>query len=238
MWGGPKAPPQQLLFFRTRSGVSNTSLPPYHHSQQLSTSPTQREPGVKERLGMMQKPEKQAFMTKQPKSTSPSHHSDRSSGGWVGIWPALALVSAIGITLAAFSDPFTPSLEFYNTGLWGKILLAATKEESIDPEDYLGRAKRILQNSPLIDGHNDFPFLLRQQLHGEIYGHDFEAETLGSQTDFHRMKEGMMGGQFWSVYVPCPEDLVPGVDLNDPNRRVPDMNEPNVGTVSPILSSI
>jgi hypothetical protein len=42
------------------------------------------------------------------------------------------------------------------------------------------------------------------------------------------MKDGMMGGQFWSVYVPCPEDLVPGVDLNDPNKRVPDINEPSV----------
>jgi membrane dipeptidase len=119
-------------------------------------------------------------------------------------------------------------LDLYNANLWGAILLSATKKESIDPNDYLRRAKRVLQRTPLIDGHNDFPFLLRQQLHGKIYDHNFENETLTSHTDFRRMKDGMMGGQFWSVYVPCPEDLVPGVDLNDPNKRVPDINEPSV----------
>lgn len=113
---------------------------------------------------------------------------------------------------------------------WKTFITPAIKKELIDSKDYLRRAKHILQSTPLIDGHNDFPFLVRQQLHGKIYDHDFEAETLGSQTDFHRMRDGMMGGQFWSVYVGCPEDLVPGVDLNDPNKRIPDLNEANVGT--------
>lgn len=102
----------------------------------------------------------------------------------------------------------------------------------VDPNDYMARARRLLKTTPLIDGHNDFPFNLRQQLHGKIYDHDFHTERIGSHSDFQKMKDGLMGGQFWSVYVPCPEDLVAGVDLHDPNKRVPDLNEPSVRQVS------
>jgi len=108
-------------------------------------------------------------------------------------------------------------------------------EVILDQQDYAGRARQILRSTPLIDGHNDFPYLLRHQLHNQIYGHDFEAERLGSQTDFQKMKQGLMGGQFWSVFVPCPEDLVQGVDHNDPKKRIPDLNEPNVRT-NPLLN--
>lgn len=103
-------------------------------------------------------------------------------------------------------------------------------ESRLDPQDYAGRARHILQSTPLIDGHNDFPYLLRHQLHNQIYDHDFENERLGSQTDFQKMKQGLMGGQFWSVFVPCPEDLVPGVDSYNPKKRIPELNEPNVRT--------
>jgi hypothetical protein len=67
-------------------------------------------------------------------------------------------------------------------------------------------------------------------MHNQIYDHDFHKERIGGHSDFQKMKDGMMGGQFWSVYVPCPEDLVPGVDLWDKNKRIPDLNEPNVCT--------
>ena len=62
-----------------------------------------------------------------------------------------------------------------------------------DPNDYHTRAKQILQSTPLIDGHNDFPCVLRQQLHGKIYGHDFETERLATHTDIQKLKDGMMG---------------------------------------------
>lgn len=107
-------------------------------------------------------------------------------------------------------------------------LHVVNKEAQLNRTDYADRARNILETTPLVDGHNDFPFLLRQQLHGQINSHDFEAGRLGSHTDFQKMREGMMGGQFWSVYVSCPEDLVPGVDLKDPNKRIPDLNEPSV----------
>jgi hypothetical protein len=96
--------------------------------------------------------------------------------------------------------------------------------------DYRQRAKQILRTTPLIDGHNDFPLVLRQQLRNTIYPHDFQSETLTSHTDLRKMKEGLLGGQFWSVYVQCPEDLIPGANLSVPSdqRLVPGLNEPNV----------
>jgi membrane dipeptidase len=73
-------------------------------------------------------------------------------------------------------------------------------------ESPLERAKRLLRTTPLIDGHNDFPFLLRQQLHNQIYDHDLR-DNLSCHTSLEKMRRGMMGGQFWSVYVPNPEEL-------------------------------
>lgn len=56
----------------------------------------------------------------------------------------------------------------------------------------------------LIDGHNDLPWQLRIELHNRIYDGrvDFEKKLLG-HTDIQRMRQGLVGGQFWSVYVDC-----------------------------------
>lgn len=149
--------------------------------------------------------------------------------------PLLAYVSGfvlLGIAVVSLA----PS----NVLAWkSSISSSETQQEPLlDQQDYAGRARQILRTTPLIDGHNDFPYLLRHQLHNQIYDHDFENERLGSQTDFEKMKQGMMGGQFWSVFVPCPEDLVPGVKTDDPNKRVPDLNEPNVRPQWYLLLSI
>lgn len=68
------------------------------------------------------------------------------------------------------------------------------------------RARRILERTPLIDGHNDLPWALRQ-----TYGSDpFRADlttNLDAATELHtdipRLRAGGVGGQFWSVYVPA-----------------------------------
>jgi hypothetical protein len=46
-------------------------------------------------------------------------------------------------------------------------------EEWIHPSDYVSRTERILTTTPLIDGHNDLPFLLRLQLQNQIYDDNF-----------------------------------------------------------------
>lgn len=39
----------------------------------------------------------------------------------------------------------------------------------ISQDDYAARTEMVLRTTPLIDGHNDLPFLLRLELHNQIY---------------------------------------------------------------------
>lgn len=85
---------------------------------------------------------------------------------------------------------------------------------TIDPRDYAARTKHVLSTTPLIDGHNDLPLLIREQLHNRLYDNRFTFEKgLLSHTDETKMRHGQLGGQFWSVYIPCNETDV----TDDPN---------------------
>ncbi|KAI1763139.1 membrane dipeptidase-domain-containing protein [Hypoxylon sp. FL1150] len=77
-------------------------------------------------------------------------------------------------------------------------------QSPVDPTDYAERTRRVLKTTPLIDGHNDLPWQLRIELHNRIYDGrvDLTKRLLG-HTDIQRMRTGMVGGQFWSVYVDC-----------------------------------
>ena len=67
------------------------------------------------------------------------------------------------------------------------------------------KALRVLASTPLIDGHNDLPWAIRQS---ETSPHDVEAAehdlrtTTSFHTDLARLREGRVGAQFWSVYIP------------------------------------
>src|SRR5450755_812974 len=67
----------------------------------------------------------------------------------------------------------------------------------------LARAIRILRTTPLIDGHNDLAWRIREDKHAprDVEAYDLRHTTPG-HTDLARMKEGMVGAQFWSVYIP------------------------------------
>jgi membrane dipeptidase len=59
-----------------------------------------------------------------------------------------------------------------------------------------------LSGLPIVDGHNDLPWAMRQ------VGYDFTATDIATaqpqlHTDLGRMRKGRLGAQFWSVYVPC-----------------------------------
>ncbi|KAF9879130.1 microsomal dipeptidase [Colletotrichum karsti] len=68
------------------------------------------------------------------------------------------------------------------------------------------RVKRVLLNTPLIDGHNDLPQQPRACFHGKIHNNpkfDFANGFERGMTDIPRLREGAVGGQFWSICVPC-----------------------------------
>jgi membrane dipeptidase len=81
--------------------------------------------------------------------------------------------------------------------------LAAQSTSTAADGRYLERAKRVLSQTPLIDGHNDLPWRIRQDsvARGNVDAYDLRRPMPG-HTDFDRLKKGMVGAQFWSVYTP------------------------------------
>ncbi len=74
-----------------------------------------------------------------------------------------------------------------------------------DPADpNLPRLKRILAKTPLIDGHNDWAEVLEGKAGDKRWTLDLrQLDTVAYDTDITRLRQGMLGGQFWSVYVPA-----------------------------------
>ena len=66
---------------------------------------------------------------------------------------------------------------------------------------YLEQARAILKQAPLVDGHNDLPMVIRDEFGGNVEGHDISVSA-SHDTDIPRLREGGVGAQFWSVYVP------------------------------------
>ncbi|CAJ2510539.1 Uu.00g095080.m01.CDS01 [Anthostomella pinea] len=97
------------------------------------------------------------------------------------------------------------------------------RDPVVDPLDYALRTENVLKSTPLIDGHNDLPYLLRLELRNKIYNKEKFTfrEHMASHTDLVRMKQGRVGGQFWSVFVECPDIE----DLDDPTHIVRDTLE-------------
>jgi membrane dipeptidase len=73
--------------------------------------------------------------------------------------------------------------------------------------DHRARAEALLAVTPLVDGHNDLPWALRRLAGPEpaaaVAGTDLTVGVPALQTDLPRLRAGRVGGQFWSVYVPC-----------------------------------
>ncbi|XP_039652062.1 dipeptidase 1 [Perca fluviatilis] len=67
---------------------------------------------------------------------------------------------------------------------------------------HMTRALQLMSETPLIDGHNDLPWQLRKQFNNELNKVDlYTLET--THTNIPKIKEGRLGAQFWSAYVPC-----------------------------------
>jgi membrane dipeptidase len=71
-------------------------------------------------------------------------------------------------------------------------------------DELLDRALELLEHSPLIDGHNDLAYALRERAGGiGVSGIDLREPVEGLDTDIPRLRAGRVGGQFWSVWVPA-----------------------------------
>ncbi|WP_374214761.1 dipeptidase [Streptomyces sp. SKN60] len=67
----------------------------------------------------------------------------------------------------------------------------------------LAEARELLAATPVVDGHNDLPWALREHCGYDLDKLDIAGDLSASlHTDLARLRAGGVGAQFWSVYVP------------------------------------
>jgi membrane dipeptidase len=78
-------------------------------------------------------------------------------------------------------------------------------------DDYQHRVEQVLQQTPLIDGHNDLPWEIRERFKSDPAALNLAADTqhlpfeegqAALMTDIPRLRAGHVGAQFWSVWIP------------------------------------
>lgn len=89
------------------------------------------------------------------------------------------------------------------------------------------RFDKLVQNFPIVDTHNDFPYNLRVQLHNEFSTTEkFNFDSLlTSHTDLVRMRKGKIGIQFFSCWIECKNEDMYYQDFDQPNNIVRDTLE-------------
>lgn len=80
------------------------------------------------------------------------------------------------------------------------LCVATVTAQQSDP--MIERARRLLREVPVFDGHNDYPWQIRELAKGDIAQFPLTAPQPKLHTDFARLAQGGVGAQFWSVYVP------------------------------------
>src|SRR5262249_12388943 len=89
----------------------------------------------------------------------------------------------------------------------------------------LAHARQLLSKVPLVDGHNDVPWEIRESKTAplDVDAYDLSKSAPGD-TDIPRLCSGKVGAQFWSVYIPgdLPDGHVAKVQLEqiDVARRM------------------
>ncbi len=85
-------------------------------------------------------------------------------------------------------------------------MAASTAQPADAQEDpHMEKALRVLETTPLVDGHNDLPWAIRGSDAGPQDVHAPEHDLRGRtpfHTDIDRLRQGRVGAQFWSVYIP------------------------------------
>jgi membrane dipeptidase len=82
-----------------------------------------------------------------------------------------------------------------------------TFQEPIDKapiDNALAVARSVLSRAPLFDGHNDLPWVIRvdRAARGDVLAYDLNRVHEGADTDIPRLREGMVGAQFWAAFQP------------------------------------
>ncbi|KAG7449584.1 uncharacterized protein BT62DRAFT_593859 [Guyanagaster necrorhizus] len=92
------------------------------------------------------------------------------------------------------------------------------------PKDPMLAALKILERAPVIDGHIDLPWLVRMEYANNISAVDLES-TMPGHVDIPRLRQGKVGGFFWSVFVDCADPEAEGPEFLSATWKVRDTIE-------------
>ncbi|RDB24780.1 hypothetical protein Hypma_007998 [Hypsizygus marmoreus] len=126
------------------------------------------------------------------------------------IWGALTLIFIVGLVLLLFFQHLLVD-SFYS---WLGVL----------PRDPVLAALVILDKAPVIDGHIDLPIITRFKYANNASAIDL-ASPMPGHVDIPRLREGKVGGFFWSVYVACADPDEEGEDFINATWSVRDTLE-------------
>jgi membrane dipeptidase len=82
-------------------------------------------------------------------------------------------------------------------------LAAAPQATAGETLPWSERVQRVMRGVPLVDGHNDLPWAMRDAARYDLDAIDIALPQPKLHTDIPRLRRGLLGGQFWSVYVPA-----------------------------------
>ncbi|HEX8829579.1 MAG TPA: dipeptidase [Longimicrobium sp.] len=81
-------------------------------------------------------------------------------------------------------------------------LAAQAAAAQSDTTALLARARRLHAQYPLVDGHNDLPWEIREKGFSDLARMDPNGPLPNNNTDVARLRQGGVGGVFWAAYVP------------------------------------
>ena len=91
-------------------------------------------------------------------------------------------------------------------------------------DDALTQARALLKRAPLFDGHNDLPWVIRNDglARGDVLAYDLTRVHDKGDTDIPRLREGGVGAQFWSAFQPtsAPHPARTALEQIDLVRRI------------------
>jgi membrane dipeptidase len=83
-------------------------------------------------------------------------------------------------------------------------VLGAAAGASAQEDAALRHAREILRRAPLVDTHNDLPWLIRESAGSDLAKYGLRTRA-PHETDIPRLRQGQVAAQFWSVWIPSVE---------------------------------
>ena len=91
-------------------------------------------------------------------------------------------------------------------------------------DNAMATARAVLERAPVFDGHNDLPWVIRidKAARGDVLAYALNAVHEKADTDIPRMREGMVGAQFWAAFQPtgAPHPARTALEQIDLIRRI------------------